>query len=1050
MSRKATIILACAAVFLLVGASLLALLPRILHWYIPRVIEAKSGYQTTIASIDLSIVRPAITIAGISLRAAAAGEVMGKVARVSFSGTWDNPFRRNLIRPVLLIIEGVDAQLQFSEKGESKSPDPDFLLALLFQFQTVSLDADRLVMAAPKGSFTLRELKVSIAPPTGPDQVDRRTLQGSVSLTAAGETAANDPWKAQGNIALSGEITPQGHAEGMITVSADFLESSSVKAGAVVGNIPFFYENHTVKIRDALLGTPALRFLSGDQEGYPFALWVEPFQATLTTRPLAVSVQGTLLAEDLLALELSLTGTAGQGLLGSFTLTIPELESVTAHAAFQEMKSVLGYERISLAGRVLSLGHFQMFTDQAVAGLVWQADCRLETVRADYVLPTGSIGVTLEDMVEIRGRNAAVEFSGDVGFADLRLQSSLVSIQRGAGRLQFSGDADRIEIKEIKGYVDHLKLQRQPAVTLKNVSLEGSGTLDVHALDLRDAAVVFSIDGMGPFSAAVASLSPLEVSLEAKDVSVRNAMEKIKPAVGYLEGWQLDGSLNLALRAQGYDVITGSATLYLASAADPQGKFMAENLAAEVTLANRLDERTSINHLETHASIKQGEALLGRFYIDFGLAPLRLAFDLGLAPKGLRIHEGTMELAKGGIARLRSSQKGLFPVEVSITLADLDVLFTTLIQSALAEAYPLLNEIALKGKAACELSFQPDRVAGRLKLDQLGLQIASTLNLQDLTADLPWAYAAAGKPWPHSDPRSGKITIGHLETARFQLRNQEIGLRLHDNRYTFDPVRLPLADGFVFVSDAVVDSPFSNDHQIAGRIALRDINLGSLQLLPPPYELTGILASEGLMITGNKTQLNSAGKVTVDLFEGHAVASDFSMESPLSPFRRLRSNLKFEAIDLEKLTKAFSFGRVTGKLNGSIDGLSIANGQADAFTLELQSVAVKGVPRTVSFNAVEDIQTISSGSEQRSGLPFGLDRFISDLSYSQIGIKCVLSNDVFRINGTIHKDQKEYFVSRGGFTGINVINMNPDNQISFKDMMERIKRVAEKREAEVQ
>jgi hypothetical protein len=100
--------------------------------------------------------------------------------------------------------------------------------------------------------------------------------------------------------------------------------------------------------------------------------------------------------------------------------------------------------------------------------------------------------------------------------------------------------------------------------------------------------------------------------------------------------------------------------LYLASAADPQGKFMAENLAAEITLANRLDERTSINHLETHASIKQGEALLGRFYIDFGLAPLRLAFDLGLAPKGLRIHEGTMELAKGGIARLRSSQRGLF------------------------------------------------------------------------------------------------------------------------------------------------------------------------------------------------------------------------------------------------------------------------------------------------------------------------------------------------------------------------------------------------------
>jgi hypothetical protein len=154
-------------------------------------------------------------------------------------------------------------------------------------------------------------------------------------------------------------------------------------------------------------------------------------------------------------------------------------------------------------------------------------------------------------------------------------------------------------------------------------------------------------------------------------------------------------------------------------------------------------------------------------------------------------------------------------------------------------------------------------------------------------------------------------------------------------------------------------------------------------------------------------------------------------------------------MDLEKLTRAFSFGRITGKLNGYISGLAIANDQADAFTLELWSLAAKGVSRTVSFNAVEDIQTISSGSEYRSGLPLGLDRFIDDLSYEKIGLKCVLRNDVFTINGTIRKDRKEYFVSRAGFTGINVINMNPDNQISFKDMMERIKRVAEKRKAEV-
>jgi hypothetical protein len=416
----------------------------------------------------------------------------------------------------------------------------------------------------------------------------------------------------------------------------------------------------------------------------------------------------------------------------------------------------------------------------------------------------------------------------------------------------------------------------------------------------------------------------------------------------------------------------------------------------------------------------------------------------------LRISKGTIRLAKAGTARFHSRKNELFPLEVSLVFEDLNQFFTACIQSSLAAAYPILNDIRVQGKAACDLSLQPGSAQGRFRLDEASLTIGSSLNLQDFALDLPWAYSTGEKrPLPNSSPQGGKITIGLLETERFQIRNQEIELHFEPNKFTFDPVRFPLADGIVLVSDAAVENPFSGNPEISLLIGLRDLRLGKLQLLPPPYELTGILACKGLRIAGDKQRLDGTGEVTVDLFGGHAVASDFSMQSPLSRFRRLICNIKFEEVDLEKFTRAFSFGRITGKLNGSLDGLAISNDQADEFTLEAWSVAAKGVPRHVSINAVNDIQTISSGYEYRSSLPFGLDRFIGDLSYEKIGIKCVLKNDVFNINGTIHKDNKEYMVSHAGFAGINVINMNPDNQISFKDMMERIKRVAEKREAEV-
>ena len=67
--------------------------------------------------------------------------------------------------------------------------------------------------------------------------------------------------------------------------------------------------------------------------------------------------------------------------------------------------------------------------------------------------------------------------------------------------------------------------------------------------------------------------------------------------------------------------------------------------------------------------------------------------------------------------------------------------------------------------------------------------------------------------------------------------------------------------------------------------------------------------------------------------------------------------------------------------------------------------------------------------------------FLKELPYSKIGIRASLENDLFRIGGTIHEEGKEYLIKRGSFSGVDIVNQNPDNRISFKDMMNRIKRI---------
>jgi hypothetical protein len=79
------------------------------------------------------------------------------------------------------------------------------------------------------------------------------------------------------------------------------------------------------------------------------------------------------------------------------------------------------------------------------------------------------------------------------------------------------------------------------------------------------------------------------------------------------------------------------------------------------------------------------------------------------------------------------------------------------------------------------------------------------------------------------------------------------------------------------------------------------------------------------------------------------------------------------------------------------------------------------------------------------GLAGSFAAIFREFPYRKIGIAATLENDLFRVNGTIKEGGREYLVKKGGFSGVDVVNLNPDNRISFKDMMKRIQRISSSR-----
>ena len=126
---------------------------------------------------------------------------------------------------------------------------------------------------------------------------------------------------------------------------------------------------------------------------------------------------------------------------------------------------------------------------------------------------------------------------------------------------------------------------------------------------------------------------------------------------------------------------------------------------------------------------------------------------------------------------------------------------------------------------------------------------------------------------------------------------------------------------------------------------------------------------------------------------------------------------------------------------GRILDLELARKQPQKFDLLLETVKRKGVNQKISVMAVDNIARIGGGQSPFMGFAGVITSLFKEFPYKKIGVHATLENDIFRIHGTIKEEGKEFLVKRGGLSGVNVINQNPDNRIRFQDMVKRVKRI---------
>lgn len=582
------------------------------------------------------------------------------------------------------------------------------------------------------------------------------------------------------------------------------------------------------------------------------------------------------------------------------------------------------------------------------------------------------------------------------------------------------------------------------------------GRIDVQRrqLDLPDVAV--ALDTLKNLHLAVSG-GPAHLR-----ITLNGAGSRLLPAAATLHllppAWQFKATDRFAARAVythgNWQAASVRLNLHDFSFASPDGQAGAEKIDTEITgrLSRSSDGQGAI--LRVKAAADNGEILWGRFYADMVRRRPRLSAAFAYNPHTRKVTLTKLRLslkdllqvqAQGAIAAPPRAPELTLGLKVPPTAAV--PLFKWLAVDPFRFDLPVLASLQIGGRLGLDLNLSRRqrrwRMKGRLLWHRGRLATKDKrVDLQDIDLDLPFWNAGAG---PAGD---NAALSGHLRIRRLRmpyLRPQPLSLRLlaAPGRISASGFTLETAGGKLHLGHLTADHICGTQPVIETSLTIPALQLERLadRAHIPAANATASGKLAPLVMDVAHGRLSGRGTIRIAAYGGTIKLHNPVVVSLFSPLPALMLDVAFGGINLDKLTAGTSFGRIEGILNGHIRHLEIVDGQPQRFDLLAETVKRKGVPQKISVKAVENISRIGGVPSPFVGLAGVFAGLLKSFGYRKIGVKASLKNDVFHINGTIREGGREYLVKRGGLSGVDVVNWNPDNRISFTDMLKRLERI---------
>ncbi len=465
---------------------------------------------------------------------------------------------------------------------------------------------------------------------------------------------------------------------------------------------------------------------------------------------------------------------------------------------------------------------------------------------------------------------------------------------------------------------------------------------------------------------------------------------------------------------------------------DDTGLLEAENLAGELTGSWQVTAGSG-SRFDLTGRLLEGAAYLDPVYVEVTPGnPWQWRSSGRLAEGRLTLSSASIEVGSAlkltAVGTVPLSAPAQSTLRLDASSADLASAFGTFGKPFLTAT--ALADISLEGRGDATVALERGRpTALRALLQDLRLDDPrGRLALEGLDADVQWADS--GGPWPASLAwRGGAFYRLPFGPSRLALEVTPAILTLQ----RMEP--LPLLGGQI-VTEALraEDTPTGLNWELAGRVTGVDLGEFTKRLDWPALngDLSGIIPSARY----TRQRFQVGGAILVRVFDGSITITDLVLNRPLGPIPTLTANLDLAHIDLERLTHAFSLGRIEGRLEGYVRDLELVRWQPTQFDAYLGTPEGDDSRHRISQRAVNEIASLGSVGAPVAALSRGVLSLFSEFSYRRLGVSCRLRGDVCEMGGIAPAADGYYLVQGSGLPQINVIGYA--RRVDWEDLVARL------------